>query len=57
MSFNTFLQSPSSHSYQYLCSVNVSRRHEYELKGGPKSSFLLHKQGFLVRSISVPFPW
>ncbi|KAI0719355.1 hypothetical protein C8T65DRAFT_827087 [Cerioporus squamosus] len=34
---------------------NVTRRQEMETHGGPNCAFLHRKQGFLVRSITVPF--
>ncbi|RPD60146.1 hypothetical protein L226DRAFT_486782 [Lentinus tigrinus ALCF2SS1-7] len=34
---------------------NVSTKESFIPKGGPESSFLKYKQGFLVRSITVPF--
>ncbi|RPD60147.1 hypothetical protein L226DRAFT_613106 [Lentinus tigrinus ALCF2SS1-7] len=40
---------------QYWEFFNVSKRQRMDTNGGPKWSFLQYKQGFLVRSITMPY--
>ncbi|KAI0719357.1 hypothetical protein C8T65DRAFT_569356 [Cerioporus squamosus] len=41
---------------QYWEFFNLSKRQRMDTNGGPKWGFLQYKQGFLVRSITLPYP-